>query len=292
MPSLTRDDWDFETERLPEREVRACHAHEYGREVAKRCKRISKLLHKCWRGKKSPLKSPARYQGHLAEESLYTLGFSGTLLLRADYVALNWYSLPDDVRKGAIQQRVWSEKFDAYSKNSGALLISPMRELDFVQLTEWLNLPFAHWPARCYAASNCTAMRLFQSSHEFFEILFHRDSQQVEYGFFAIDWKCKDHVLAERFTTWLKEQRAKLKERGFVIRKMPPRGGLRDQLRCLGALRIRDHYGRSRLVDSNFKRLKVDAPYKNLPDLYEAAKAAEQIINAWIQATKETAKPR
>jgi hypothetical protein len=130
-------------------------------------------------------------------------------------------------------------------------------------------------------------MRLFQSSHEFFDLLFQRDSQQVEYGFFAIDWKCNDRVLAERFANWLKEQRVKLKQRGFVIRRKPPRGGLRDQLRCLGALRIKDHYGRGGLVDSNFKRLKVAAPYKNLPELYKAAKTAQQIINSWIQATEK-----
>ena len=192
------------------------------------------------------------------------------------------------MRKGAIQHSVQAEKFDAQFKDSG-LLISPLRELDFVALAPWLNMP---WPARCSDASDCAAMRLFQSSHDLFDIVFHIDSQQMEYGFFAIGWKCTDRVLAERFRSWLKEERVKLKDRGFTIRKKSPRGGLRDQLRWLGALRIRDHYGRRGLVDSNFKRLKVAAPYKNLPYLYKAAKIAEQIVKSRILAIKKISKSR
>jgi hypothetical protein len=106
---LTREDWDFETERLPECELRACYAHEYSRELAKRSARVANLLKSSWKGQLSPVKSSARYRGHLARERLLDLGISVTLL-QADSVDLSWYSLPKNVRKGAIQHSVQVEK--------------------------------------------------------------------------------------------------------------------------------------------------------------------------------------
>jgi hypothetical protein len=110
----------------------------------------------------------------------------------------------------------------------------------------------------------------------------------VEYGFFAIDWTWNDEILKKSFQEWLNGQRHELKKRGVV--KVPSRGGLRDQLRWLGALRVRDYYGRKFLVDSNFKRVKIDAPYRNLPDLYQNAKRAESIIGEWLKLLKEQLK--
>ena len=57
------------------------------------------------------------------------------------------------------------------------------------------------------------------------------------------------------------------------------RGGYRDKLRWLGALRIVGYYSRLDLVDYPYSKVKVDAPYSHLPDLYDAAKKAQSLLD-------------
>ncbi len=110
-----------------------------------------------------------------------------------------------------------------------------------------------------------------------------RAASRVDYGFFSIDWDCEDGRLREQFSEWLERRR---EEVGKPLSE-PSRGGARDQLRWLGALRIKEHYGRKRLVDQNLKRLKIASPYSNLPDLYTAAKKARAIIEQRVQQISE-----
>src|SRR6266404_5899410 len=97
---LDEKEWNFETDRLPQRELLACHAYEYGRELVKRCPKISKLLRIVWRGEKSPKGSPRRYGRYLARKRLRSLGIP-TILLSNGSQNLNWYSLPRPVRERA-----------------------------------------------------------------------------------------------------------------------------------------------------------------------------------------------
>jgi hypothetical protein len=60
------------------------------------------------------------------------------------------------------------------------------------------------------------------------------------------------------------------------------RGGARDQLRCLGALRIINHYRtRKRITGaSNGEDVTVPAPYKSYSNLFKAAKKARAFLDA------------
>src|SRR5262249_13524108 len=126
--------------------------------------------------------------------------------------------------------------------------------------------------------SHCTTMQLFQFVDR---LLGGKDQEQIEYGFFSINWRSQDGTLKNNFADWIKRQRKELKKRGVI--KKPSRGGLRDQLRWLGALRVKEHYPRKTLVDYPDPKLKVPTPFSNLPELYAAAKHAKQIIDRRIE---------
>jgi hypothetical protein len=100
-----------------------------------------------------------------------------------------------------------------------------------------------------------------------------------KFTYFRGVWRCR-----------IKQQRKELKKQGTT--KKPIRGKLRDQLRWLGALRVKEHYPRKSLVNDPFPKLKVRAPFSNLPDLYTAAKYAKQIIDGQIQRIKKLAESR
>jgi hypothetical protein len=66
------------------------------------------------------------------------------------------------------------------------------------------------------------------------------------------------------------------------------RGGARDRLRCLGALRIIKHYGpRKRITGaSNGEEVIVPAPYKSYSNLFKAAKKARALLDAIEQGNR------
>ena len=130
-------------------------------------------------------------------------------------------------------------------------------------------------------ASMVFDIEAWKIDHRVWSTLFGKTSlDQTEYGFFAIDWEHPDPEIKRAFGIWLAEQRAFRKTAGlpgpkFVSRS---RGGFRDQLRWLGALRVRNYYTAKELGGYADSNLKVDAPYSHLPDLYANAKKAEALL--------------
>ena len=70
-----------------------------------------------------------------------------------------------------------------------------------------------------------------------------------------------------------------IKPAELVKHQKKGRGGYRDKLRWLGALRVVRYYSPSELGDYPHSKVKVDAPYSHLPDLYEAAKKAQGLLD-------------
>src|SRR5260370_943113 len=223
---LDEKEWNFETDRLPQRELLACHADEYGRELVKRCPKISKLLRIVWRGEKSPKGSPHRYGRYLARKRLRSLGIP-TIFLSNGSQNLNWRSLPRPVRERACEEVQKDRKLSAIFEVGFS--ISTERELE---------------------PSHQNTMALYKLFFQFMPI---KNRQHIEYGFFAIDWNCKDKALRKSFADWINQQRQERKKTGEV--RQGSRGGYRDQLRWLGALRVKEHYRRKNLADSNFTRV-------------------------------------
>jgi hypothetical protein len=107
------------------------------------------------------------------------------------------------------------------------------------------------------------------------------DNSQIESGFLKINWNYPDAELKRAFAKWLSEERKGREKRGLTEIKYKPkgRGGFRDRLNWLGALRVAKHYSKNQLVDYADTNLKVDAPYSHLPDLYENAKKAAKLLD-------------
>ena len=252
---LAETEWNFESEKLSENELLACHAHEYAREIAKRYKPISKLLEIKWRYERLPKGNTERWRWVAAFDKLNDLGIPISLSFAAAR-DLSWYSLPSHLKKTAVRSSAREQNLEQLS----GLAISTIRELE---------------------PSPCTTMELFQIVDK---LLRREHQEQIEYGFFSINWKSHDGRLKKNFADWINQQRKELKKRG--VTKKPSRGGLRDQLRWLGALRVKEHYSGKTLVDYPHPKLKVRAPFSNLPDLYAAAKDAKKIIDWRIQNIK------
>jgi hypothetical protein len=107
------------------------------------------------------------------------------------------------------------------------------------------------------------------------------NSLPVQRDFFTINWHYPDAELKRAFAKWLSEQRKdrKKSEPAEIKYKPKGRGGFGDRLNCLGALRVREHYSKSQLVDYSDTKLKVPAPYSHLPDLLRAAKKATTLLD-------------
>ena len=108
-----------------------------------------------------------------------------------------------------------------------------------------------------------------------------------------------DTEIIKAFGVWLKRAREEHEKRRCALMHrslsrimesgiQPPslvrhrrkgRGGYRDKLHWLGALRVVRYYPPSQLVDYPDSNLKVDAPYSHLPDLHDAAKKAQSLLD-------------
>jgi hypothetical protein len=83
--------------------------------------------------------------------------------------------------------------------------------------------------------------------------------------------------------------RQSLEARAGMPPAPPSRGQFKDKLRWLGALRVKNHYRYSDLVDYPESQMKVKAPYKHYPDLMEAAKKAKGLILEMFPSENEAA---
>jgi hypothetical protein len=285
-PLLDWQEWDFGPVRLADDELAACHTHEYGRELAKRCSYILTQLKIIWRANELPKRyqptgdlsgawvdSPKRFpeihpdlrRANIAGDKLHSFGIPTGTLGRKDSQNQSWYSLPEEVRNGAVRR---SREKQKYSKD-----------------TDWMCLSIH--TIRELQPSGRTTMKFFQWGDEILRGISNSlrggNGGNVEYGFFSIDWNSGVGVLKKQFAEWLDRQHKEQNKRRPVPRNKPSRGRLRDQLHWLGALRIKEHYGRRNLVEQNIPDLIVPAPYASLPDLYTAASKALKIIDERIR---------
>src|ERR1017187_1563834 len=279
MAPLDWKEWDFKKDKLPDDELAACHAHEYGREVAKQCRYILTQLRIVCLANELPKKdkmllSDARIEppykkihpkwgrGSDARTKLDSFDIPWTLTFR-DFHNRSWYSLPPGIRHEAVQIALYKKEFSK-GKDLMCLSIHTIRELKPYGHT---TMQFFQWRDENRRASDSkTGGRIY-------------DRGAVEYGFFSINWNSGVGVLKEQFAEWVDLQLKVLKKGHPVGQRKPSRGQLRDQLRWLGALRIKEHCGYKNLADQNLPKLRVCAPYNNRNDLYEnAAKASRKIV--------------
>jgi hypothetical protein len=263
---LDRKEWDFRL--IPKSELEACFIYEYARELARRSPRILDLLAKwktSWSARK---KTPERYEGRKAGMELTKTMTTCFPAFPSLILGTDWFP---DTSWQALDQKVRAEMVEEMNKGLHHY---------------WSRLPFDKLniqTLRRLKAANVTSIEAFRYVHELFS---KEDLSQSEYGFFAINWSFPDPEIRRAFGKWVLEERKDREIRGLTKIKYKPRGrgGLRDQLNWLGALRVKEHYPRKQLVDYPRPSLKVAArPYWNLTDLYEAAKKARKLVDCLLQ---------
>jgi len=72
---LDRHEWYFENDELSNDELRACHAHEYGRAIAKRCRYVLTQLKILWLANELPPEHQQRGPETRRHSSCGTLEF-------------------------------------------------------------------------------------------------------------------------------------------------------------------------------------------------------------------------
>ncbi len=290
------DDWHFTS--VPKGEIEACYLYEYAREFFKRSKHLQKFQNE-WN-------DPAKRQSG----EYYDAGGKALDLLRTrcenfphidfDYFPkVAWQDLPDfpeEVRKSMwknLRQSLadgvndWGERFR--KSRFDRLNMATLRQLEPARIAEQ---ELQSLKQSCQSSAEQYAERLlreletpkdqlltiFKNRHEW--IPTRRVSGETEYGFFAIDWGYSNTDIKRAFGEWLQDQRQERKKLGLSDEKfVSSRGGFADKLNWLGALRVKNHYRKSELVDYPYTELKVDAPYLHYSDLLDAARKATKEID-------------
>jgi hypothetical protein len=258
VPKTTLDsaEWDFRKDKVPNSEIEACFIYEHARELAKRSPRIKSLVTQ-WKADRDAREksTPYRKAVNAYSELLETLGeyFGMAVQFDSDFPDVAWQRLCEESRS------------------------SIMRALDEERrLTE----PEPPLSIKLFGRNKMTAgnFQFFRALHWWF-----RDPSGTQYGYVAVDWNYSDAAIKREFNKWLAEMRVDVTRQSAVTKKhKPTRGGFRDRLNRLAAIRLLDHYGPSGLSDPHDVRGRIkfrDAPYQYFPDLYEAQAKAEKFLN-------------
>jgi hypothetical protein len=249
------DEWDFNS--IPKGEVEACFIYEYARELTKRSPRLLDLRAWAKAGSSAPKRSSNGKKAYSEFGKLMLACFPYMVLKFDDWFPnTSWQKLDQNVRSRLVEDLNYRLHDCFKSLPYHKLSIHTLRHLEAV---------------------NVRSIEIFRCFHDIGKA----DLSQTEYGFFAINWNYPDPEIQRVFAKWLLEQRKEREKRGLSKIKHKPkgRGGFRDRLNWLGALHVKEHYQKKQLVDHADHYLKVATPYGHLPDLYEAAKKALQLLS-------------
>jgi len=259
---LGPSEWDFRS--IPRTEVEACFIYEYARELL--TQRLVDL-----RARANADSNALKMTAESSKEGNPCFEFSEIMVACFAYMTSKfdhwfpdtpWQKLDQSVRSELVQGLNY-QLHDYFQK-------LPRHKLSIHTLAQ-------------LEVFNVRSLEIFRIVHEVDQ----KDATQTEYGFFAINWNYPDTEIEAVFSKWLLERRKGREKRGLPGIKYKPkgRGGPKDRLNWLGALRVRERYLNSELVDYSDPcradhYLVVAAPYSHLPDLYEAAKKADQLLSA------------
>ncbi len=265
---LDPSEWDFRE--IPFEETEACYLYEYGRELTKVWPRLS-LVMRNWE-KKLCANIPAANATEVLIGRIFTLRFGDFPQVHPSFFPrTSWRRLSQQQRAAMVGAVNMGVGHFSRREHSRQLLIRTLREFgpkrgtsvqQFIEAYEHLNPPEV-W-------------------------------DQTDYGLFAINWSYGSPEIIKTFKSWVEEQRNQRARLGFPPpkRRTTARGGFRDRLQRLGALRIVNHYSPTELspdpdATNPNRKLNVPAPYGHSSDLHEAAKKARTMIER-IRAVGKT----
>jgi hypothetical protein len=255
---LDRKEWDFR--KIPKSEIETCFIYEYSRELARRSPRILALFAQWQAGRRAGERTPQSSKGTEAYKEfrkMMTACFPDFPDINEDWFPdTSWQRLDENVRSRLVKEVKSGPQHYLNSSSSNKLSARTFKfEKPSEMGCEWRSVP---------------------------EPFRQEDISHIEHSTLAINWLYPDAALKRAFAEWLSQQRKDRERRGLIEIKYKPkgRGGLRDKLRCLGALRVVNHYRTNQLVEYKLQdsKLKVAAPYRYSPDLYKNAKKARELV--------------
>ena len=281
--ALHKSEWDFR--QVPKDELEACYLFEYAREFFK-VSATMQGLRKSWERYKNDDKGRRILATEQAEDLLRTHCPNFPLLDFDYFPTTPWQDLPilqigpskclrwDLRQKAAEHVNDWSRRFR--KSRFDRLYMATLRQLEPLNSPpqDLLDLLAARPRSEDLPESLALAGAKFANWN-----LRRPPSEHTEYGLFAINWSYSDPEIKRAFAEWLADQRKKRDKLGLGGSKTAGnRGGFKDKLNWLGALRVKKHYRFKELVDHADTNLKADAPYCHYPDLREAAERATHEI--------------
>jgi len=258
---LDPSEWDFRKEKVPDGKIETCFIYEHARELARRSRRIEKLL-ATWRLGRNAGRTSRQYREASQAYSvvLYLLDecFDTSVFVDGQFPRLAWQHL-DQMQQSTIAQGIHSGRS---------------------------NAPASPLAIRLLPNTKDAAMR-FRAFWDW-QGIFRDHVARMQYGFVAIDWSHSIGEIRRTFEGWLLSQKSSLgtddgRRKNTTQRRC---GVFRDRLNRLGALRLFQHYrARGLLKDPQNPKSRIkfaDAPYAYLSDLYDAKVKAQKLVNGFL----------
>ena len=264
-PPLAETEWNFES--VPPDELEACYFYEYSREYFKQS-RVLLDLHKRW-ADQVHCNFPAAWQEFEKAVKIFEANGKGRAIFDfRTFPHVSW----QDLRK-LPQSDSWPVEFgiDEGKERQGK--------------REYKGDRFHIETLAQLAPASIKSLPTWIYYHEFFRQ--GQDLSNTEYGFVAINWDYPLSEIRRAFSEWLKERTRERKSEPKFLPKS--RGGFKDRLHWLGALRVKKHYRYRDLVDYDDSNLKVEAPCSHYPDLLKNADKAVRLIAEMFPSEKDAA---
>lgn len=276
-PALAEEQWKYDA--IPQDEIEACYLHEYSREYFNRSKTLQSL-YAAWEAYQRWL-TAHKHKKPLRVPEKHTLG-----LLASDYAerilaARLGYSVPIDFR--TFPNLSWQELRERPRREAWPVRHGKGQAAERRRKREYPADRLHMDTLAQLEPANIKSLPTWIHCHQWFRR--GQDLSNTEYGFFAINWEYPLCEIQRAARDWL-ERRAR-ERRHEPKPGSPSRGQARDKLRWLGALRVKNHYRFSELVQDRMVRSDIDAPYSYYPDLSAAAKKAENLLTQMFPSEKE-----
>jgi hypothetical protein len=208
LSKISEQEWRFDTVR--DEELNLCFLYEYGREQAESSPRWHKLAKqvRALGGRKGSLRH------RLQMFSIFGKAPRLFWFNMPDFVATPWQAVPEKLRREETKQ--FNEKRSKPQNFREAIALSMTLERDL------------HGWARAGATD--------YESWVLLDRCFHDETNQREYGFFALDWNYTDSHLIEEFKKWLVAKRGDRRP----SESRQGKNKARQHLNALGAKRLLD----------------------------------------------------
>jgi hypothetical protein len=273
---MDRKEWDFE--QIPPSELEACFCYEYGRELTRQWPILQKsiLLVKTASALERKHRNTTDGKAFKPIRHILAARFGAFPTELSEYFPDTcWNNLDVKLRsKAAEHVREDLQHYEQGRKHS-RIFIRRLRKSESLDMSSLRNAAYKYDPFSLEALDQTVsagiAINLSYSDAEIVKAI------KLSLGSVRQEHEALRSTPIER--AFSRIMASGTKPPVLLVHRRKGRGGYRDKLRWLGALRVVHYYPSSQLADNPDSNIQVDAPYSHLPDLYQAAKRAQGLLD-------------